>query len=191
MLTSLNVGCGPHRADGWVNTDLVWTADIRPDIVVEPENPFPFEDAYLERAYLGHVLEHVPWHEVPAWLAELRRVLAPGAPVMFVGPDALRTIDLYRDHAATLAQVLAVIEGTGAYLEHLGAYEPIRWGGDRHHWNCYEQRVADVLVDAGFVDVQPYGTLDDGRLDEHRILSGGWPLVDGSPRQFAVEARNP
>jgi hypothetical protein len=86
---------------------------------------------------------------------------------------------------------MAVIEGTGAYLAHLGDFEPIRWGGDRHHWNCHEARVVAALEHAGFTDVTPYGIIDGGRLDDHRIRTEGWPLVDGSPRQFAVSGRNP
>jgi SAM-dependent methyltransferase len=189
--SGLNVGCGPHPAKGWWNTDLVTTDTIRPDQIVDPGDPFPFDKDTFDRVYLGHVLEHVPWERLPAWLAELRRVLRPGGWVMAVGPDALRTIDLYRDGTATRDQLLAVIEGTGAYLAHLGEYEPIRWGGDRHHWNCYEQRVVDVLTDAGFDEVTPYPVGEDGRLPDHQIRGGGWPLVDGSPRQFAVHGRNP
>lgn len=187
----LNVGCGPHYADGWWNTDVVNTDTIRPDQVVDPGDPFPFERDTCDRIYLGHVLEHVPWATVPAFLDEVRRILKPGGWLMVVGPDAHRVIQLYADGAADWGQVMAVIEGTGAYLEHLGTFEPLRWGGDRHHWNCHESRVVASLADAGFEDVTAYPVDGDGRLPEGPIRAAGWPLVDGSPRQFAVHGRNP
>jgi SAM-dependent methyltransferase len=190
MPTGLNCGCGPHYADGWHNTDIVQAPTIRPDQVVDPGDPFPFDANSFDRIYCGHVLEHVPWERLPAWLGELRRVLRPGGWVMVVGPDTLRTIDLYRDGAATVEELMPVIEGPGAWL-HGHGYEPLRWGSDRHHWNCYEARVVDVLADAGLVEVTPYPVDRRGRLPESQIRGAGWPLVDGSPRQFAVHGRNP
>jgi SAM-dependent methyltransferase len=190
MLTLLNVGAGPHYAAGWWNTDVCETDLIRPDQVVDPGDPFPFEKDTFERIYLGHVLEHVPWERLPAWLDDLRRVLRPGGWLMVVGPDTLRTIELYRTGGADLEQLMPVIEGPGAWLHGQG-YEPLRWGSDRHHWNCWEARVVDVLTDAGFDEVTPYGVDRHGRLPESAIRDAGWPLVDGSPRQFAVHGRNP
>ncbi len=186
----LNVGCGPHYAAGWVNTDVVETDLIRPDQVVQAGDPFPFDKGTFERIYLGHVLEHVPWERLPVFLDEVRRVLKPGGWLMVVGPDTLRTLELYRTGGADIEQLMPVIEGPGAWLHGQG-YEPLRWGSDRHHWNCYEQRVVDVLTDAGFDEVTPYGIDGAGRLPESEIRAAGWPLVDGSPRQFAVHGRNP
>lgn len=185
----VNVGVGPHYADGWTNTEVIDHPDLRCDLLVTAEDPFPFPAATATHVYMGHVLEHVPWQDVPGFLAEVQRVLVVGGQLMVVGPDALRTIDLYRDGQADIEQLMPVIEGPGAWLG--GRYEPLRWGADRHHWNCWEARVVDVLTDAGFEQVTAYGVIDDGRLDDHRIRSEGWPLVDGSPRQFAVSAVNP
>lgn len=187
----VNVGCGPHYAQGWVNTDLVVTDQIRPDVVVTSDDPLPFGSGSVERMYLGHVLEHIPWTQIPAFCARVIEVCQPGAEVMVVGPDAVRTLERWRDGEEDWGAVAAVIEGTGAYLAHLGAYTPIRWDGDRHHWNCYEARVVEALTACGFHDVTPLGVLDDGRLDESAICGAGWPLVDASPRQFAVSARCP
>lgn len=186
----LNVGAGPHYAEGWFNTDLVETDDIRPDLVVTGADPFPFEDGTIERVYCGHVFEHVPWHEVPAWLGMLEGTLAAGAEVMFVGPDTVRVLNRWKNGEDDWHRVAAIIEGTGAYLEHCGQYQPIRWSADRHHWNCHEARVVEALQLEGW-ETEAYGILDDGRLDQDRILGEGWPLVDGSPRQFAVKAWRP
>lgn len=190
---NLNVGCGPHHADGWTNTDLLHSAEhnITPDVVVTADNPFPFDTHTVARAYLGHVLEHVPWPRLPWFLGELRRVLADGAQIMVVGPDTMRVLDRWKAGLEEWGKVAAIIEGTGAYLGHLGAYEPVRWAGDRHHWNCYEERVVAALELVGFTHVEAIPVVDDGRLAEARIRSEGWPLVDGSPCQFAVRADAP
>lgn len=190
----LNVGCGPHYAEGWTNTDLVATDRIRPDLVVTEADPFPFPAGSVERAYLGHVLEHVPWGEVPGWLDALAVVLAPDAEVAVVGPDTLRALHRWKAGEEDWAKVAGIIEGPGAYLQHLGldcGPDGYRWAADRHHWNCHEHRVAQILADCGWRDITPLGVGDDGRLDETSIRDAGWPLVDGSPCQFAVTARRP
>ncbi|HEY1119894.1 MAG TPA: hypothetical protein VGE43_19420 [Acidimicrobiales bacterium] len=185
----LNVGCGPHYADGWTNTDLIMVpGTIEPDVVVWPDRPFPFEPGEVERAYLGHVLEHVPWDDTPEFLADLRRVLAEDGRVCIVGPDTLEAIRLHAAGREPWGKVAAVIEGTGAYHPDEGRWAPMRWDADRHHWNCHEARVAELLADQGWtVEVIP--RLADGRLDAVAIRGRGWPLVDDSPSQFSVEAR--
>ena len=187
----LNVGCGPHYAEGWHNTDVVEVPGvITPDQIVDPADPFPFPDGSLTAVYCGHVLEHVPWGDVPAWLADLQRAMAPGAELAVVGPDALRVLDRWKAGTEEWGKVAGIIEGVGAYVDYwrdtLG-YQWIGWDQDRHHWNCYEGRVVHALTECGFVDVTPHGTEDDGRLNRAKLA--GWPLVDDSPCQFAVTCR--
>lgn len=187
----LNVGAGPHYAEGWVNTDLVENEHVHPDRIVTAGDPFPFAPATFDRAYCGHVLEHVPWDDLPAWLDELALCLTDDAEVMFVGPDTFRVLDRWKAGDEEWAKVAGVIEGPGAYLEHLGERTSYRWGGDRHAWNCHEQRVAMLLEECGWRDVTAWPVLDNGRLDEQRIRDAGWPLVAGEPCQFAVSATRP
>lgn len=190
----LNVGCGPHYANGWVNTDLVRTDTITPDVVVTADNPFPFPAATFERAYVGHVLEHIPWGDVPDWLDRLARVLVDDAVALFVGPDVIRVLNRWRDHAETWDKVAGIIESTDAY--HDGE---LRWDADRHHWNCHEGRVAAALTACGWRNVTPLGVIeplddwfrDPGTLDGHAIRVAGWPLVSDATCQFAVAAKVP
>lgn len=86
----LNLASGPHadQADPtWVNVDQHslphWP---RPPHVRANIHALPFPDATFTTAYIGHVLEHVEWAELPTLGAELRRVLTPDAEVMIVGP---------------------------------------------------------------------------------------------------------
>lgn len=184
----LNVGCGPHYAEGWTNTDLIEVPGIiEPDVLVTAAEPFPFDPRSVERAYLGHVLEHVPWADVPAFLGVLAVVLTGDAHVCIVGPDTLEAIRLYREGSEPWGKVAAVMEGTGAYSDATGGWAPLRWDADRHHWNCHQDRVAELLTDLGW-QVEVIARHPSGRLDAERIRGRGWPLVDDSPCQFSVEA---
>lgn len=84
----LNVGSGPHPCPGWVNVDpYAEHADLRASIYALP---LPSES--VARVYLGHVLEHLPWDELPRALLEVGRVLRPGGQVMVVGPCLERAV---------------------------------------------------------------------------------------------------
>ena len=185
----LNVGCGPHYAEGWLNTDFVCRPDlgIKPDVVVDPADPLPFKAASFTAGYVGHALEHMPWDEVPDFLAKLAYVMESDARVMFVGPDTDEVIRNYAAGQATWHDVAIVLEGPSAYTEAAGFAPTTRWDADRHMWNCNEQRVQTLLCDLGWHDVESWG------VDEEGLLSAlpGWPLVSQARNQFAVWATIP
>lgn len=95
-MTKLNLAHGEHPTElpGWVNADLVWDG-VRWAGTCAAADAFrlPFADASFEAAYLGHFLEHVWWKDLPALMAELERVLVPGATVMVVGPAIERAVE--------------------------------------------------------------------------------------------------
>jgi len=80
----LNVGCGTHYAQGWVNADTWETDDTKPDVKVTPGQPYPFEDNTFDAIYMGHVLEHIPWLEVSTFLKDMQRIAKPNAPILKV-----------------------------------------------------------------------------------------------------------
>ena len=83
----LNLGCGDHYADGWVNVDAF--GGVRADTYAQL-GALPFPDGSAEFVYCGHVLEHIAPADLPAVLGEVRRVLAPGGLFCAVGPDCDR-----------------------------------------------------------------------------------------------------
>lgn len=178
----LNVGCGTHRAPApWHNVDVVRKVGpdvperdrIDPDEVVDPDKPLPFDDESCDRVLLSHVLEHIPWEDVPAFLVDVRRVLADE--LLVVGPDVYRCIQSYKDGAEPWSIVTSVIEHKD-YPADMAA-----WPGAPHHWNCHEARVMEALNRCGFnaTPVIDYGLLRD------------WPVVQFNPRwQFAIVARS-
>lgn len=53
-------------------------------LLVDPREPWPFEDASFDVAWAGETIEHVL--DTRAWLSELRRVLRPGATLLLSTP---------------------------------------------------------------------------------------------------------
>lgn len=170
----LNVGSGTHNAPRpWWNIDVVEKDDIRPDQVVTPGEPLPFPDDSCDRIMLSHVLEHIPWEDVPAFLRDIRRISSDE--VLVLGPDVYRTIQSYADGTEPWSILASVIEHKD-YPDDMAA-----WPGAPHHWNCHEARVMEALNRCGF-NAQP--VLDDGLL-------ASWPVVAWNRRwQFAILARS-
>lgn len=174
----LNIGSGTHNAPSpWHNIDTVRRVDvppvevIDPDQIIDPDAPLPFDDDTCDRVLMSHVLEHIPWEHVPAFLTDVRRVTS--AELLVVGPDVYRTIDAYRNGTEPWSIVQAVLEHKN-YPDDMAD-----WPGAPHHWNCHEARVLEALDRTGW-KAQPV-------LDERTLAE--WPLVGWNPRwQFAVHA---
>lgn len=49
--------------------------------------PLPFEDDSTDWVYAEHLIEHVPLLDAISWLAEVRRILAPGGLLRITTPD--------------------------------------------------------------------------------------------------------
>ena len=70
----LNLGCGSHSREGWVNLDIAAQPGI--DVVHDIENlPLPFPDNHFDEILAQDILEHVEYIPV---LKDLHRILAPG-----------------------------------------------------------------------------------------------------------------
>jgi len=167
----VNLGCGPHYAAGWTNLDVIRLGEIQPDIIVEPMGPWPFEDGTVDQFYAGHVLEHIPWGDVPVLMAEVCRVLRPGGQFLSVGPDVFRMVRGF---------------GVDHWLTRMGLEDDISyqtegdsWDGARHKWNAYEDRIGRVLDDAGLTDVTAIP------MDE-LLAFGDWPVLSDVGWQCAV-----
>ncbi len=83
----LNLGCGHHRLEGWVNVDH--SPALSPDQVADLESlPWPWPDNSADEVLMSHVLEHLG--PTPAAflgiMTELWRVCRPGARVTVIVP---------------------------------------------------------------------------------------------------------
>lgn len=174
----LNYGSGPWPAPApWLNADVVENDEIKPDLIIDPDLPLPFESGSVERVYLGHVLEHIPWDQIPAKLADIRRVLADDGEVLVVGPDVYRTIERYKTGDEPWNIVVAV-------LEDAVHFQPVEgdWPGARHAFNAHEARIVGALTAAGFSNVR---ALD---LDETNPEFADFPVTSFARWQCAVKA---
>jgi SAM-dependent methyltransferase len=93
----LHVGCGPAtQADShpsfrdprqWAETRLDIDPEAKPDIVASMTDMSMVGDQQFDAIFSSHNLEHLYPHEVPAALAEFRRVLKPTGFALVVVPD--------------------------------------------------------------------------------------------------------
>jgi predicted SAM-dependent methyltransferase len=187
----LNAGCGTHYAKGWVNTD-VWESDTtKPDFRVEPGAPYPFDDNTFDAIFMGHVLEHIDWFEVPNFLNDMSRIAKPSAPMMVIGPDVYKTIQRWSQGNEPWWMVESVMEHQDINLQPGRGHE--WWDGATHHWNCHEQRVVSILETLGFENVEILSEkmphYKNGWKDEI-VKKLVWPTVQTAPWQFAVRFTN-
>ncbi|MEM0944513.1 MAG: methyltransferase domain-containing protein, partial [Pseudomonadota bacterium] len=107
----LQIGCGPHRIEGWLNTDLMpmrmpWRApdpcEGSWDFPMDITRPLPFPDASLDAIFGEEVIEHIPRSAVFAFLPEAKRVLKPGGVLKLTTPDLDACCKLYLGQAGDL-----------------------------------------------------------------------------------------
>ena len=90
--TRLHIGCGKGLLEGWVNID-VHPAPLSMNVMWG----LPFADGSVQFIFVSHLLEHLFFpRDVLPFLAELRRVLAPGGVVRLVVPDVQQCIEAYQ-----------------------------------------------------------------------------------------------
>ena len=188
----LNVGCGPHYAEQWVNTDLFQDEITKPDIVVSPDNPYPFSDNYFDAIYMGHILEHMPWNDVDKFIKDMMRIAAPGAPILIVGPDTKSAIDLYADGDMTWEMLEAIIEHQ--HFNFQDGRQNQHWDGASHFWNCSGERICMLLEDIGIKEYKPatqemlkYPHVDGWYDFDNYIV---WPVVAKVNWQFGILFKN-
>lgn len=133
---ALNLGCGPRILPGYVNVDIT----DRGQEVVSDIRELPFDDGYADEVMAIHVVEHFyPW-EVPALLAEWKRVLKVGGEIVLECPDISKAAQFF-------------LNGHGSPQLHMWV-----WWGDpahkdpymMHKWGYTPQTLAEELSNAGF-----------------------------------------
>jgi SAM-dependent methyltransferase len=106
----LNLGCDAYRLPGFVNVDLRCEGKVQPEVLADAAR-LPFADGAFDFIYAGHLLEHLYYDCVPAYLDEWRRVLRSGGTLALVVPDVGTGMRRYAAGAYNLDHVLPQIFG--------------------------------------------------------------------------------
>ena len=69
----LNLGCGHHHPEEWINADI--NSKRNPDVLLVRGEALPWEDNTFDQIQLFHVMNHVPLEEMDGFLSEVERVL--------------------------------------------------------------------------------------------------------------------
>lgn len=162
----VNVACGPHEAEGFLNIDLIAaTPTVLP---WDCRRTLPLADGAAAGVRVEHFVEHLdPREELPALLADIRRVLAPGGVLRVIVPDVGRYLEAY-------------CRGDLSGYRELGVPDPFpddlptrmdivnhafhQWG--EHKWGYDTETLRHRLTRAGFTRIEPqsFGVSLDARL---------------------------
>lgn len=189
----LNVGCGTHYASGWVNTDVWRSSTTKPDVLVKPGEPYPFDDNTFDAVFLGHVLEHIPWKDVQFFMNDMKRIAKPNAVFLLVGPDVYKTIKLWHEGTQPWWMIESVLEHQDMNWQPDREHE--WWDGAHHHWNCHEKRIETLLTGLQFdnlenvFDAIPNNPGGGSWYDEKTNIT--WPVVGKYYWQLAYRFYNP
>ena len=93
MLRRLNWGCGPIASYGWTNSDIAPGPGV--DVVADIRSGLPIPDDTFDYVVSIHALPELPYADQDRALAELRRVMKPGAVLRLGLPDLDKAIRAY------------------------------------------------------------------------------------------------
>lgn len=143
MTLKLHIGAGTVRLPGWVNIDREGAQDLVHDV----RQGLPFPDGSASHVYHEHLIEHLDEQEGAAFLAECRRVLAPGGTLRVATPDLDYVVRRYRWRWRAQAWLklpeYRFIRSRGQMLN-----IAMRWWEHKYLYN--EEDLRHVLSKAGF-----------------------------------------
>ena len=151
----VNLGCGPHKLDGYENRDIKegWSA-----------YPLVDPDGSISEIRASHLLEHFPMKEVRPVLADWVRCLKSGGVLKLAVPDFRKIANDYLngEHKGV---------NTGAYV--MGGQSDEH---DFHKCLFDEKSLAQIMQEVGLVDIQPWNDhADTCRLPISLNLQGTKP----------------
>jgi len=92
----VNVGCGPHGQEGWINIDCAPAKGVT--CVRDCRTSLPLPTGSARGIFTEHFFEHLDYYEeAPRFLVECRRVLEPGGTLRVIVPDGGKYLRAYVD----------------------------------------------------------------------------------------------
>ena len=150
----VNVACGPHPLDGFVNLDLF---SMGPGTVSwDCRQRLPFASASVRGIRVEHFFEHLEaFEEVPAFLSEARRVLVPGGVLRIIVPNTPRFLEAYFKGDRSGFDALAVPDPFPAdHPTRMDILNHVFHQRHEHRWGYDVEALTDRMRKAGFTDVR-------------------------------------
>ncbi len=169
---NLNLGSGVGLLSGFINVDILRYDDIQTgwvtkdgrfkNAVIEENSAYcqgnlvklPFPDDYADYACMQEVIEHIPIHYVKIVMAEIYRVMKPGAMLMSTTPDFNRL-------AKHWVEEIASKEGVFDDFQHYGNVAEVIYGNQTHDGEFHRCPMTPDFMNyihrvAGFRDVRVF-----------------------------------
>jgi len=121
-IAKLQLGCGGHIIDGWLNSDYNPTSASV--LQLDATQPFPFKDGTFDYIFNEHLIEHISYPQGMRMLAECYRVLAPGGKIRISTPDLAFLVALYRNEKSEL-QKAYIAWATDTFIAHAPFYDEV------------------------------------------------------------------
>jgi len=169
----LELGSGRKSGEnGWTTIDL-FGADISYDL----RRGIPLPDDSVDRIYSSHLLEHLPYRELVAFIQECYRVLKAGGELSVCVPNAGLYIQSYvRGH-----RFKPLGEGYGPALVDTGSLidqvNYIAYMGQQHHYMFDRENLVNTLRKAPFdhIRLREFDSkLDDEARDFESIYASAF-----------------
>ena len=164
MKTFLHVGCGPKHKDkttkefsqgDWRELRFDIDQNVKPDYIGTMTDMSAIEDGFVDAVFSSHNIEHLFVHEIPAALAEFKRVLTPDGFVIITCPDLQEVAKLiaedkllepaYTSPAGPIAP-MDIVYGFGAAIVQGNTFMA-------HKCGFTEKVLRGVLLASGFATV--------------------------------------
>jgi len=150
----VNVACGGFVLDGFVNLDMYDNDDGV--IGCDTRRSIPIGDGCAAGIRAEHFVEHLePREEIPAFLKDCRRALAPGGVLRIVVPDARRFLQAYCDGTPEAYRALAVPDPFPDDLPtRMDIINHVFRQWHEHYWAYDFETLAHRLRAAGFSHIE-------------------------------------
>jgi predicted SAM-dependent methyltransferase len=151
QLRYLNFGCGPKLHADFINLDYDWLPGL--DICCDVTAGLPLAAESLDGIFTEHCLEHIPLDACRKVMQDCRRVLARGAALRIVVPDAGLYAKLYARSQNGEAVEFPYHADHPAFTPMMHMNRVFREHG---HLFAYDRDTfALLLKEAGFTEVAP------------------------------------
>lgn len=174
---SLNVGCGPHSREGWINADI-----ISGDIYLDVRKGVPLNNNSVDYIFTEMFSEEISSKEFQFFLEECHRVLVEGGVLRQSIPMLDKLIDIYKGRSMFVQSKEVVNRHYNNYSEELPFYATNclwfnsmfhRWG----HYHFYDEETLKAMYRcAGFSD-----------MSQKEFGESTYPKLNGMERHADVE----